>query len=217
MRRSRPHPRDRALGRGATQLRTPIASVAPFLRCDPVSSEISEALNIASSTSVRLSSSAGGSLTWRNGRKTAARCSMTAARMSSTAAAATARKWCRCTKRRRPATSTTRCRSSPRARSPTCATVSSLCSAASSTRCGSRTSPPTSSTASARRSSAMSWATTIPTATPRSTRPWCGWRSRSRFATRSSTARATSDRSTATAPRRCVTPNAGWHASATSC
>ena len=46
---------------------------------------------------------------WRNGRKTAARCSMTAARMSSTAeAAGTARKWWRCTKRRRRATSTTR-------------------------------------------------------------------------------------------------------------
>ena len=60
----------------------------------------------------------------------------------------------RCTRRPRPVTSTTRSRSSPRARCPTFATGSSRCSAASSTRCGSRTSPPTPSTASAPRSSA---------------------------------------------------------------
>ena len=51
----------------------------------------------------------------------------------------------------------------------------------------------------------------------RSTRRSSAWRSRSRCATRSSTAPATSDRSTATTPRRCATPSAASRASATRC
>ncbi len=48
----------------------------------------------------------------------------------------------RCTRRRARATSTTRCRSSPRAPCPTCATASSRCSGGSSTRCGTTTGSP---------------------------------------------------------------------------
>ena len=68
----------------------------------------------------------------------------------------------------------------------------------------------TAATPSAPASSATSWATTTRTATPRSTTPWCGWRSRGRCATRWSTARATSARRATTRPRPCATPSAGW-------
>ena len=64
-------------------------------------------------------------------------------------------------------------------------------------------------TASAPRSSATCSATTTRTATPASTTRWCAWPRASRCATRSSTARATSARSTATRPRPTATPSAG--------
>ena len=50
----------------------------------------------------------------------------------------------------------------------------------------------------------------------RCTTRWCAWRSRSRCATCWWTGRATSVRSTATPPRRCVTPKRACRASRTS-
>jgi hypothetical protein len=79
------------------------------------------------------------------------------------------------------AISTTRCRSSSAAPSPTSATASSPCIAASSTACRRWASSSTRSTPSPPRSSATSWATTTPTATPPSTTPWSASRSPSRL------------------------------------
>ena len=64
--------------------------------------------------------------------------------------------------------------SSCRGRCPTCATASSRCTAASSTRCTTAATGPTAASPSARASSATSWGSTTRTATPRSTTPWCG-------------------------------------------
>ena len=64
-------------------------------------------------------------------------------------------------------------------------------------------------TRSARRSSATCSASTTRTATPRSTTRWCAWRRTSRCATRWSTGRATSARSTATPRRPTATPRRG--------
>ena len=86
-------------------------------------------------------------------------------------------------------TSRTRCRSSPRARCPTCATASSPCSGASSTRC--TTTPPAPRRplpevrGGRRRGDGQ-----VPPARrhARSTTRWCAWRRTSRCATRWSTA-----------------------------
>ena len=47
--------------------------------------------------------------------------------------------------------------------------------------------------------------------------PWCAWRRRSTCATRWSTARATSGRSTAIRRRRCATPRRAWRRSPRRC
>ena len=65
-------------------------------------------------------------------------------------------------------------------------------------------------TPSAPRWSATCWASTTRTATAPPTTRWCAWPSGSRCATRWWTARATSATRTATRPRPCATPSAGW-------
>ncbi len=63
----------------------------------------------------------------------------------------------------------------------------------------------------------MSWASFIPTAIPLATTPWFGWRRTFPCATRSSTGRGTSVRSTAIQRPPIATPSAAWKRSARNC
>ena len=105
---------------------------------------------------------------------------------------------------------TTRCPSSCLARFPTCATVSSRCTAGCCMRCTTVGIDRTVTFPRAPALSVTSWATTTRMATVRFTTPSSDSRNHGVFGTRSCKARGTSVHPETTRPQPSATPNAGW-------